>query len=143
MAESQLRTDLTRSPLFPLTVDRRGAGRAWYEMVPRSQGLTPGQHGTFKIALRGCRISRRWVRRAVSDPDSSDRPHQPQGRNNAVTAAAGDPGSPTPSAPPKRHDAVHPELGRWRFPQPGCGCKQHDIEVALDFAYSVRRTIPG
>src|SRR5712672_3937831 len=49
MAESQLRPDLTRSQLFPLVVDRpRARFGAWYEMVPRSQGKTPGQHGTFR-----------------------------------------------------------------------------------------------
>src|SRR5436305_472873 len=38
MAESQLRSDLTRSQLFPLMVDRpRARYGAWYEMVPRSQ----------------------------------------------------------------------------------------------------------
>src|SRR4051812_49068800 len=51
-AESQLRSDLTRSQLFPLMVDRpRARAGAWYEMVPRSQGQTPGQHGTFKDCI--------------------------------------------------------------------------------------------
>src|ERR1700675_1967352 len=46
MAESQLPTDLTRSPLYPLMVDRpRARAGAWYQMVPRSQGRTPDQHG--------------------------------------------------------------------------------------------------
>src|SRR5665213_484450 len=49
MAESQLRPDLTRSPLFPFVADRpRARSGAWYEMVPRSQSKTPGQHGTFQ-----------------------------------------------------------------------------------------------
>src|SRR5438128_5518337 len=52
MAESQLRPDLTRSQLFPLVVDRpRARSGAWYEMVPRSQGEIPGQHGTFKDSI--------------------------------------------------------------------------------------------
>src|SRR5436305_1049276 len=52
MAESQSRSDLTRSQLFPLMVDRpRARAGAWYEMVPRSQGRTPGQHGTFKDCI--------------------------------------------------------------------------------------------
>src|SRR6202522_2322527 len=52
MAESQLRPDLTRSQLFPLMADRpRALAGAWYEMVPRSQGRTPGQHGTFKDCI--------------------------------------------------------------------------------------------
>jgi len=52
MAESQLRPDLTRSPLFPLMVDRpRARFGAWYEMVPRSQGQSPGKHGTFQDCI--------------------------------------------------------------------------------------------
>src|SRR5665647_2878141 len=52
MAASQLRPDLTRSPLFPFVADRpRARAGAWYEMVPRSQGKTPSQHGTFKDCI--------------------------------------------------------------------------------------------
>src|SRR5258708_22127555 len=52
MAESQLRPDLTRSQLFPFVADRpRARFGAWYEMVPRSQGKIPGQHGTFKDCI--------------------------------------------------------------------------------------------
>src|SRR3981081_3687068 len=48
VAESQSRPDLTRSQLFPFVADRpRARNGAWYEMVPRSQGNTPGRHGTF------------------------------------------------------------------------------------------------
>src|SRR3981081_625562 len=52
MAESQLPADLTRSQPFPLLADRpRARFGAWYEMVPRSQSTTPGQHGTFKDCI--------------------------------------------------------------------------------------------
>jgi starch synthase (maltosyl-transferring) len=52
MAASQERPDLTRSRPFPLVVDRSTARcAAWYEMVPRSQGKVPGQHGTFKDCI--------------------------------------------------------------------------------------------
>src|SRR3954451_2427416 len=52
MAASQLRPDLTRSALFPLVVDSlRARNGAWYEMVPRSQGSTLGQHGTFRDCI--------------------------------------------------------------------------------------------
>ena len=52
MAESQLapRSD----PVAAIALDGRpAAGRsgAWYEMVPRSQGKTPGQHGTFQDCI--------------------------------------------------------------------------------------------
>jgi starch synthase (maltosyl-transferring) len=48
VAASDPRGDLTRSIAIPVIVDRpRARAGAWYEMVPRSQGTVPGQHGTF------------------------------------------------------------------------------------------------
>src|SRR3954464_15048377 len=96
MAESQLRPDLTRSQPFPLVVDRpRARYGAWYEMVPRSQGQIPGQHGTFKDSIA------RLPDMAARGLDVVSLPPIPRtgrinrkGRNNAVTAAEGDPGSP-------------------------------------------------
>ena len=138
MAESQLRPDLTRSPLFPLMVDRpRARAGAWYEMVPRSQGKTPGQHGTFKdciarlpdIAVMGFDVV---YLTPIHPIGSTNR----KGRNNAVTAAEGDPGSPYAIGSAEGgHDAVHPELGTLEeFREFVAACKQHEMEVALDFA---------
>jgi starch synthase (maltosyl-transferring) len=48
VAAKALRSDLTRSTLFPLYADRALArAGAWYEIIPRSQGRIPGRHGTF------------------------------------------------------------------------------------------------
>ncbi len=138
MAESQSRPDLTRSPLFPLVVDRpRARTGAWYEMVPRSQGKTPGQHGTFMDCV--ARL-----------PDVADMgfdvvyltPIHPightnrKGRNNAVTSAEGDPGSPYAIGSAEGgHDAVHPQLGTLEdFRNFVLACKRLNMEVALDFA---------
>ena len=88
MAESQLRPDLTRSQLFPFVADRPQARfGAWYEMVPRSQGKIPGQHGTF----RDC-IARLPDVAAMGFDVLYFTPIHPigrinrKGRNNAVTA---------------------------------------------------------
>ena len=138
MAVSQLRPDLTRSALFPLMVDRSLARNgAWYEMVPRNQGNTPGQHGTFRDCI--ARL-----------PDIADMgfdviyltPIHPightnrKGRNNAVTAAEGDPGSPYAIGSNEGgHDAVHPQLGTLQdFRDFVAACEPHGMEVALDFA---------
>jgi starch synthase (maltosyl-transferring) len=138
MAESQLRPDLTRSQLFPFVADRpRARNGAWYEMVPRSQGQTPGQHGTF----RDC-IARLPDVAAMGFDVVYFTPIHPigkinrKGRNNAVTAADGDPGSPYAiGAAEGGHDAVHPELGTLEdFREFVAACKSHDMEVALDFA---------
>jgi starch synthase (maltosyl-transferring) len=138
MAESQLRPDLTRSLPYPFVADRpRARNGAWYEMVPRSQGNTPGQHGTF----RDC-IARLPDVAAMGFDVVYFTPIHPigkinrKGRNNAVTAAEGDPGSPYAIGGVEGgHDAVHPELGTLEdFRAFVTACKQHDMEVALDFA---------
>ena len=138
MAESQLRPDLTRSQLFPLMVDRpRARAGAWYEMVPRSQGQIPGQHGTFKdciarlpdVAAMGFDVIYLTPIHPIGHTNR-------KGRNNAVTAAEGDPGSPYAiGAAEGGHDAVHPELGTLEdFRELRCGLQAVEIEVALDFA---------
>jgi len=138
MMLSQHRADLTRTADFPLMVDRpRARTGAWYEMVPRSQGSIPGKHGTFADCI--ARL-----------PDIADMgfdvvyltPIHPigrinrKGRNNAVTAAEGDPGSPYAiGAAEGGHDAVHPELGTLAdFRAFVAACKSMNMEVALDFA---------
>ena len=138
MAESQLRPDLTRSQLFPFVADRPQARfSTWYEMVPRSQSKVPGQHGTF----RDC-IARLPDVAAMGFDVLYFTPIHPigkinrKGRNNAVTAKEGDPGSPYAiGAAEGGHDAVHPELGTLEdFRTLVAACQEHGMEVALDFA---------
>ena len=138
MAESQLRPDLTRSQLFPFVADRpRARAGAWYEMVPRSQGQTPGQHGTFKDCIaRLPDIAAMGFDVVYLTPIHPIGHTNRKGRNNAVTAAEGDPGSPYAiGAAEGGHDAVHPELGTLEdFRGFVAACKRLDMEVALDFA---------
>src|SRR5882762_5092190 len=138
MAESQLRSDLTRSQLFPLMVDRpRARAGAWYEMVPRSQGQTPGRHGTFKDCIaRLPDVAAMGFDVVYFTPIHPIGQTNRKGRNNAVKAAEGDPGSPYAiGAADGGHDAVHPELGTLEgFRSFVSACKQFDMEVALDFA---------
>ncbi len=138
MAESQLRPDLTRSRLFPLMADRpRARAGAWYEMVPRSQGERPGQHGTF----RDC-IARLPDIAAMGFDVVNLTPIHPigrtnrKGRNNSLISAEGDPGNPYAIGSTEGgHDAVHPELGTLEdFREFVAACKRLDMEVALDFA---------
>ena len=138
MAESQLRPDLTRSPLFPFVADRpRARTGAWYEMVPRSQGINVGQHGTFKDCIaRLPDVAAMGFDVVYLTPIHPIGHINRKGRNNAVTAAEGDPGSPYAiGAAEGGHDAVHPELGTLEdFRGFVAACKLLDIEVALDFA---------
>jgi starch synthase (maltosyl-transferring) len=138
MAISQPRPDLTRSRLFPLMADRpRARNGAWYEMVPRSQAKTPGQHGTFKDCVaRLPDIAGMGFDVVYLTPIHPIGRTNRKGRNNAVTAAEGDPGSPYAIGSSEGgHDAVHPELGTLQdFRDFVAACKQHEMEVALDFA---------
>jgi starch synthase (maltosyl-transferring) len=138
MAVSQPRPDLTRSRLFPLMADRpRARNGAWYEMVPRSQAKTPGQHGTFKDCVaRLPDIAGMGFDVVYLTPIHPIGRTNRKGRNNAVTAAEGDPGSPYAIGSSEGgHDTVHPELGTLQdFRDFVAACKQHEMEVALDFA---------
>jgi starch synthase (maltosyl-transferring) len=138
MTESQLRPDLTRSQLFPFVADRpRARDGAWYEMVPRSQGKTPGQHGTFQDCIaRLPEIAAMGFDVVYLTPIHPIGHANRKGRNNAVTAADGDPGSPYAIGSAEGgHDAVHPELGTLEdFRGFVAACKFLDMEVALDFA---------
>ena len=138
MAESQLRPDLTRSQLFPFVADRaRGRNGAWYEMVPRSQGKTPGQHGTFQDCIaRLPDVAAMGFDVVYFTPIHPIGKINRKGRNNAVTAQDGDPGSPYAIGGAEGgHDAVHPELGTLDdFRSFVAACKSLEMEVALDFA---------
>jgi starch synthase (maltosyl-transferring) len=138
MAESQWRGDLTRCTPMPLMVDRVLAGRgAWYAMVPRSQGMTADQHGTFKdctarlpdVAAMGFDV----IALAPIHPIGRTRR---LGRDGAPEAAAGDPGNPYAIGSSEGgHDAVHPELGTLEdFGALVAASKALGIEVALEFA---------
>jgi starch synthase (maltosyl-transferring) len=138
MAESQWRTDLTRSTLFPLMVDRPLArSGAWYAMVPRSQSKIAGQHGTFKDCIaRLPDVAAMGFDVVYLTPIHPIGRTNRRGRNNAADAATGDPGSPYAIGSPQGgHDAVHPELGTLAdFRDFVAAGKVLGIEVALDFA---------
>jgi starch synthase (maltosyl-transferring) len=138
MAESQPRPDLTRSALFPLMIDRpRARYSSWYEMVPRSQGKVPGQHGTFTDCVaRLPDIAAMGFDVVYLTPIHPIGIANRKGRNNAVTAAADDPGSPYAiGAAIGGHDAVHPELGTLDdFRDFVLACERLNMEVALDIA---------
>ena len=138
MAASESRYDLTRSALMPLVVDRPLArAGAWYEIVPRSQGSIPGRHGTFADCIaRVPEIAALGFDVLYMTPIHPIGRTNRKGRNNAVRAAPGDPGSPYAIGSPEGgHDAIHPELGSLGdFRLLMAACRQHGMEVAIDFA---------
>ena len=114
MAESQLRPDLTRSQLFPFVADRpRARCGAWYEMVPRSQSQTPGQHGTFKDCIaRLPDIATMGFDVVYLPPVHPIGEVNRKGPNNTLAAAAWDVGSPWAIGSKEGgHDALHRDLG--------------------------------
>jgi len=138
MAVSESRYDLTRSPLMPLVIDRPLArASAWYEIMPRSQGTTPGLHGTLADCIaRVPEIASLGFDVLYMTPIHPIGRTNRKGRNNAVRAAPGDPGSPYAIGSPEGgHDAIHPELGTLEdFRLLMAACRQHGMEVAMDFA---------
>jgi starch synthase (maltosyl-transferring) len=130
--------DLTRSAKFPLVVDRPVArAGAWYEMMPRSQGMVPGRHGTFDDCIaRLPEIAALGFDVLYLPPIHPIGCVNRKGRNNSLVAAAGDPGSPYAIGSAEGgHDAVHRELGTLAdFRRLVLACAEHRMEVALDFA---------
>jgi starch synthase (maltosyl-transferring) len=138
VAASEPRRDLTRSAAMPLTVDRiRAQAGAWYEMVPRSQGTVRGRHGTFDDCIaRLPDIARLGFDVLYLTPIHPIGRTNRKGRNNALHAKPGDPGSPYAIGSAEGgHDAVHPALGTLAdFRRFVAACGDHGMEVALDFA---------
>nr|WP_249146070.1 maltotransferase domain-containing protein [Bradyrhizobium diazoefficiens] len=138
MAESQSRPDLTRTPSFPLIVDRdRARFSAWYQMMPRSQSQVPGAHGTLRDCIaRVPDIAGMGFDVLYFTPIHPIGRTRRKGRNNAPVATDGDPGSPYAiGAAEGGHDALHPELGTIEdFRALVATCLEYGIELALDFA---------
>jgi starch synthase (maltosyl-transferring) len=122
---------------YPVQVDReRARFAAWYEFFPRS-GTTPGRSATFKEAEAQLERAAAMGFDVVYLP-----PIHPigrtyrKGRNNALTAQPGEPGSPWAIGGSEGgHDAVHPELGTLEdFDNFVQAAARRGLEVALDFA---------
>lgn len=129
----------TTDPIFyPMMADRRAAAYAsWYELFPRSCGRTPTEHGRFADVIPRLPAIRDMGFDVLYFPPihpigMSNR----KGKNNAVTAGPGDPGSPYAIGSAQGgHTTVHPELGSLRDFQELLQCaRSHGLEIALDFA---------
>jgi starch synthase (maltosyl-transferring) len=122
-----------------LDVDReRARFSSWYELFPRSCADEPGRHGT----LADCRRRLDYVAELGFDvlylpPIHPIGVTHRKGRNNALTAAPGDPGSPWAiGAAAGGHDAIHPELGDSNdLRELVAAANDLGIEIALDLAF--------
>jgi len=138
MSEGQPRKDLTRSMTLKLLVERPTARcSTWYEMVPRSQSAEPGRHGTWQDCIdRLPDIQSMGFDVVYLTPIHPIGRSNRKGRNNALEAGDGDPGSfYAIGSQDGGHDAIHPELGSLKdFRRFVAACAAADMEVALDFA---------
>ena len=133
------RTHLTRYDKdLAVWVDRRRAVfSAWYELFPRSQSGDAGRHGTFDDVIARLPYVRDLGFDVLYFP-----PIHPigrtnrKGRNNSLTPAADDPGSPYAIGSEEGgHDAIHTELGDFAaFGRLLKAAKAQGLEIALDFA---------
>jgi starch synthase (maltosyl-transferring) len=138
MVEAQARPDRTWSVHYPVTVDReRAVFGSWYEIFPRGQGAVAGRHGTFDDCIaRLPEIAGLGFDVLYLTPIHPIGRVNRKGKNNALTAAPGDPGSPYAIGSSEGgHEAVHPELGTLAdFRRLVEACRGHGMEIALDYA---------
>ena len=122
-----------------LTVEQKKAGcSAWYELFPRSWGSKPGKHGTFKDCTRQLpMIAGMGFDVLYLPPIHPIGYTKRKGKNNALVAAPGEPGSCWAIGNKDGgHKAVHPELGTIKdFTEFVAQAEKHGISVALDIAF--------
>jgi len=124
---------------YEVVVDRALArSSAWYEMFPRSCANEPGRHGTFADCERRLDYVAEMGFDILYFP-----PIHPigyvkrKGRNNALTAAPDDPGSPWAIGSKEGgHKAIHPRLGTLEdFRRLVAAARARGLEIALDIAF--------
>jgi starch synthase (maltosyl-transferring) len=124
---------------MPLWADReRARYSTWYELFPRSASPDPSRHGTFadvqamlpEIAAMGFDV-------LYFPPIHPIGTAFRKGRNNSVTAEAGEPGSPWAiGAKEGGHKAILSELGTLRdFKALLTAARDQNMEIALDIAF--------
>ena len=134
------RPDECWSTPYPLVADRPVArAGAWYEIFPRSQApkQEPLRHGTFKdVIVRIPQIAALGYDVLYFPPIHPIGTTNRKGKNNALAAQPGDPGSPYAIGSPEGgHDAVEPRLGSLaEFREVIEAGRAHGLEIALDFA---------
>ncbi|MDX6398137.1 MAG: hypothetical protein QOJ43_1545 [Gaiellaceae bacterium] len=103
---------------------------AWYELFPRSWG---GFKGVQKVLPQLADLGFDVLYLPPIHPIGAT---NRKGRNNALVAAKGDPGSPWAIGGAEGgHDAIHPELGTLKdFDNLVAAANDAGLEIALDFA---------
>ena len=137
-----LRELVTRGEQYGVWVDRPLARfSSWYEVFPRSTGGWDATgnpvHGTFATATKELsRIARMGFDVVYLPPIHPIGKVHRKGRNNSVTAAPNDVGSPWAIGSDEGgHDALHPKLGTIEdFDDFVAAARDEGMEVSLDLA---------
>jgi starch synthase (maltosyl-transferring) len=113
---------------------------AWYELFPRSASPDPTRHGTFA----DCEARLPYIAGMGFDVLYLPPIHPigemfRKGKNNAVTAEAGDVGSPWAIGSAQGgHKSILPQLGTLDdFRRLAASAEKHGIQIALDVAFQV------
>nr|WP_259392975.1 alpha-1,4-glucan--maltose-1-phosphate maltosyltransferase [Microbacterium halimionae] len=132
---------LTEQSTIIVERERAGVG-AWYEFFPRSEGAFIDNDGavhsgTFATAAKRLPAVADMGFDVLYLPPIHPIGHRNRkGKNNSLTAAAGEPGSPWAiGSADGGHDSVHPDLGTLEdFREFVSAAREYGIEVALDLA---------
>ncbi|HEX4143272.1 MAG TPA: alpha-1,4-glucan--maltose-1-phosphate maltosyltransferase [Pirellulales bacterium] len=126
-------------PELGVVVDRpRAQFSTWYELFPRSTSQVPGKHGTFADCIaRLPYVADMGFDVLYLPPIHPIGQTYRKGRNNALTAAPGEPGSPWAiGAATGGHKAILPELGTLAdFERLVDAAARRGMEIALDIAF--------
>ncbi len=130
-----------------IQVERTRAGfSAWYEMFPRSASAEAGRHGTFRdVEVRLPYIAEMGFDVLYLPPIHPIGISHRKGRNNAVTAAVGEPGSPWAiGSSLGGHTSIHPELGTLEdFRSLIARAGELGLELAMDIAFQASPDHPA
>jgi starch synthase (maltosyl-transferring) len=130
-ASSKGRHEQTRSQTYEVDVDReRAAFGSWYELFPRSWG---GFRGVERLLPQLAELGFDVVYLPPVHPIGQT---NRKGKNNALVAATGDPGSPWAiGADEGGHEAVNPELGTVAdFERMVARGREAGCEICIDLA---------
>jgi starch synthase (maltosyl-transferring) len=138
IADSGERHFLARHEPLTLEVEREAAGfAAWYELFPRSLTDDPKRHGTFADVIAHLpRVRDMGFDVLYFPPIHPIGTKARKGKNNTLTPAPDDVGSPYAIGSPEGgHDALHPALGTFDdFKRLIAAAREHGLELAIDFA---------
>jgi glycosidase len=138
MALADSRPFLARSFSQPVQVEREAARfSSWYEIFPRSQTDDRARHGTLAdVVARLPHIAAMGFDTLYFPPIHPIGTTNRKGRNNSLTPAVDDVGSPYAiGSADGGHTAVHPQLGTLEdFKALVVAAKAEGLEIALDFA---------